>query len=239
MKKVILFILSICVASITINQILNSKTTKNRIETEISENLNQNDNEIAKLDQEYNTRTNQLNQAIKNNLVASITLINNKITINYQNLNPKLYSKDTYQMILSNQYLENLKTQYQFNLVSFDSNNHINFNEGIMVKHNPNFWKEWHWYWFVYWKLHLSNYAIGEIIDFIGPKICNLSPGVVTAISAAIAGLMSTILGAIVVGVIAAFLIISAAVLLFYSTNPKGCWLGVIGVIPGTNWGSN
>lgn len=85
MKKVILFILSICVASITINQILNSKTTKNRIETEISENLNQNDNEIAKLDQEYNTRTNQLNQAIKNNLVASITLINNKITINYQN----------------------------------------------------------------------------------------------------------------------------------------------------------
>jgi len=144
MKKVILTTLAICATSITINQLLSNKyskkTTENVIQTEISTTLNQDDIKIEKLNQEYNSRTNQLNQEMENNLVASITLINNQITINYQILNPKLYSKEVYQMILSKQYLENLKVQQQLNLVSFDSNNHINFNNSVItIQHNPNF----------------------------------------------------------------------------------------------------
>jgi|GEM_PF-1408626 len=144
MKKVILTTLAICATSITINQLLSNKyskkTTENVIQTEISTTLNQDDIKIEKLNQEYNSRTNQLNQEMENNLVASITLTNNQITINYQILNPKLYSKEVYQMILSKQYLENLKVQQQLNLVSFDSNNHINFNNSVItIQHNPNF----------------------------------------------------------------------------------------------------
>jgi len=144
MKKVILTTLAICATSITINQLLSNKyskkTTENVIQTEISTTLNQDDIKIEKLNQEYNSRTNQVNQEMENNLVASITLTNNQITINYQILNPKLYSKEVYQMILSKQYLENLKVQQQLNLVSFDSNNHINFNNSVItIQHNPNF----------------------------------------------------------------------------------------------------
>lgn len=243
MKKVILIILSICTASITINQLLSNKTSKktteNIIQSEISSSLNQDDNEIAKLDQEYNDRTNQLNQEIKNNLIDSITLINNHITINYQNLNVKLYSKDTYKMILSNQYLENLKVQYQLNLVNFNSNNHINFNDTIMTmsKHNSDFWKEWHWYWFVYWKLHLSNHAINGIID-LGSKMCG-SPGFISVASAIVAELITSVLGAIIAGIISIFIVKSIILLLVYSNNVKGCWLGVMGIIPGINSGSN
>ncbi len=54
MKKVILLVLSICVASIAINQLLinktSKKTTENIIQTEISKTLNKDDNEITKLD---------------------------------------------------------------------------------------------------------------------------------------------------------------------------------------------
>ena len=146
MKKGILIALATCVASITINQLLsNKKSIENNIKTEIVSSSKQDNKEINKLDQEYNTRTEELNQEMENNLVASITLTNNQITINYQTLNPKLYSKEVYQMILSKQYLENLKVQQQLNLVNFDSNNHINFNNSVITaQHNPNFWKEWH-----------------------------------------------------------------------------------------------
>lgn len=241
-KKLILLVLSICVASLAINQLLSNKTSKkttdDMIETEISKTWNKDDNKIAKLDQEYKTRTKKLNEEIKNNLVASITLINNQITINYQNLNPKLYSKDIYQMILSNQYLENLKTQSELNLIRFDHNNHINFNDDIMMtKHNPNFWKEWHWYWFIYWKLHLSINAIDQIID-LGSKMCN-SPSTITTASAIIAGLITTAVGAVIAGIMAIFIIKSIILLLVYSNTVKGCWLGVMEVIPGINSGSN
>ncbi|MCL8210063.1 hypothetical protein [Spiroplasma attinicola] len=242
MKKVILTTLAICATSITINQLLSNKyskkTTENVIQTEISTTLNQDDIKIEKLNQEYNSRTNQLNQEMENNLVASITLINNQITINYQILNPKLYSKEVYQMILSKQYLENLKVQQQLNLVSFDSNNHINFNNSVItIQHNPNFWKEWHWYWFIYWKLHLSINAIDKIID-IGSKMSG-SPGFISAASTIAATLITSGFAAVIAAIIAGFILRSIIILLVYSNSVKGCWLGIMGVVPGVKWGSN
>lgn len=152
MKKSILVILTIGVALISVNQLINSKIGKNNIKNEVTSSLNKDEeNKIKRLNQEYASRSDVLNQKIKDNLMDNITLIDEKININYQNLDSELYSEETYQIILSPTYLNSLQEQYQNKVISFTSNNHINFNDDMMAKHNPDLWKEWHWYWLAYW----------------------------------------------------------------------------------------
>ncbi len=56
---------------------------------------------------------------------------------------------------------------------------------------------------------------------------------------AIVAGLITSVVGAVIAGIMAVFIIKSIILLLVYSNTVKGCWLGVMGVIPGINSGSN
>lgn len=238
MKKVILTFLVTAVASIGINQLISSTNANNNIKIEESINLNQNDHLIEQLNQEYYSRTNILNQTIENNLINSIILLNNEITINYQNLKQELYSEIIYQTLLSFEYLNNLKTQYELKLISFDDNNHINFNNTKISNYNSDIWTEYHWYWFAYWKLHLSHNAISKIIQ-TASSLGGISGPLVTKIYEFIAGLLSSAIAMATAVIFAGFIIISFAVLLGYSNNASGCWIGILGIIPGVGWGSN
>lgn len=240
MKKVILTVLATVVASITMNQLIsnqNSITTNNiKIEENLNSNLNKDNYLIDELDKEYASRSKKLNENIKNNLIDSIMLINNQITINYQNLNKNLYSEAIYQAILSVEYLNTLKMQQELNLISFDSNNHINFDKEPVSKYGSDIWMETHWYWFVWAKIHFSYNGIWKILNMI-QRVGENPAGKAAAITAFLFTQLSiaTVL-AIALGV---FLVASYFVLLGYSNNLKGCWIGILTVVPGAGWGSN
>lgn len=238
MKKIILTFLVTTVASIGINQLLNSTTVDTK--ANITENLdiNQNTEIIEQLNHEYYTKSEAKNNLIKNNLINSITLSDeNIIIINYQNLLRNLYQEEIYQLILSSKFLDSLKILYETKVISFNSNSHINFDYQSKVLNND-LWTEYHWYWFAWWKLHLSYNAVTKIIAFVA-SLGGLSVSTIAKISEFIAGLITSVTAVVVAAVIAGFIVVSYAILLTYSNHIPGCWLGILGALPGFGWGSN
>ncbi|MDQ7982828.1 MAG: hypothetical protein REH79_01235 [Spiroplasma sp.] len=230
MNKLGVSILTICLSAMTINQIININSNK---QSNTTSNLNQN-NHITKLNHEHQTRTEILNDTIKNNLINSITLINNQIIINYQNLNRELYSKEIYQWILNPNYLEALKIQYQLNLISFNEKKHIVFNDQVnLAPTTKEVWTEARWYWFGWWKLCLSHTAVAKILKIIGGV-----PGSTVAVKS-IGKYLAKWITTPTLFAFASIIVINYFVLLSYSNNIKGCWIGILWWTPGFGWGSN
>jgi len=242
MKKILIMLAVSCTALLPIiNLTNNSITTASHIYTaKTTTSMIKNDNalqqaKINKLNLAYKQRSINKNEALKANLVDSITLVNGKIVINYQNLNQKLFSKNTYKILKSPEYLKSLEEFYQMHQIAFNSNHHIIFADDIHLLKLSGVWFESHWYWWGYWILHLNSNRCQQLIKLIANAAKLAASSAV--IQKVIVGLLKNWTTISLAIVLALFIIGIECTLLFYD-HGAGVWFGIWTLIP-TCAGSN
>ncbi|AHF58032.1 hypothetical protein SPE_0912 [Spiroplasma eriocheiris CCTCC M 207170] len=114
-------------------------------------------------------------------------------------LNKKIWDKNIYNIISSSQYISSLELQLKLNLISFDINNKVSFNQKLQISYSG-VWTESKWYWFGYWKLH-----IGHVECEIWYELLKLGSVGIAAIKEAMTAAGFGWLSAVLAGLLAAY----------------------------------
>lgn len=103
-------------------------------------------------------------QNILQNLKQSIIINKKNISINKNKINKSIWPQELYSLITNNDYQIWLQSMYEQNRLSFISEFFINDEQNPEVMQA---WAEYYWYWFGYWRLHLTKEECDSVYNVL------------------------------------------------------------------------
>lgn len=181
--------------------------------------------------------------------IEEINILNEKTINNFienlKNSNVKFDSefiinlKNDLEISTKKNQIEFLKTHTELELLQL-LNNSINKPINVSAK-DKQAWAEYHWYWVIYWRLHLDHNDCNVALDVLS-DVATGAMGLGDAVEVFAAALPETaaVLENLAIGLYAvvAFCYVNMAIINHYD-NGKGVWFGIFGIIPDAGWGSN
>lgn len=181
---------------------------------------------VATMDLEISSNNKeQIKQIILNSLfiLNNQVYINTHLLINLQNFKIKT--------LLNNSNFEKIiQKMYKNKMIVLNEERNFVFADSVVHFKNKNVWKEWHWYWFLYWKLHL-NHEISASMTYILDTASS-----VTDVAYAISDIFPMVGTAL--GIFSAFCFANSIIFDSYD-HGKGIWIGWFLAVPDMGWGSN
>ncbi|AOX44112.1 hypothetical protein S100390_v1c07760 [Spiroplasma sp. NBRC 100390] len=162
MKKLLMIFSIISLTTLTIN-ITDENLQKQ--ETKTKQRMSLPTSEITS-DQKIAQDDNLISVEQHNNLLTAIRKVENKIEIDPEQLEQRLWSTVVYQLLTSKEYLAYLEVMDQLGILKFNANGPFFANDIAYGWHNG-FMQETKWYWFGYWKLHIAKWRCDQVYNLL------------------------------------------------------------------------